>query len=123
MLKIRGLFRGIIPVKEQMLNIVNSNRYRVAKNAITYSIFRTGSGYEIQAFVPEHTSSTDRLKVVQWFRTYRDSVRRENPLLSVRFHNLEHGYGLEIKPCKSCRPIDEDGELVKRILQESLSNA
>lgn len=103
--------------------IVNSNRFRSPKDAVIYNIFKTADGYLIQAYVPDQTSSSDRAKIIKYLWSYRDEVRRAYPELSVRFNNLEHGYGLEIKPIKSCRPIDEDGDNLKRILNASFTHA
>lgn len=104
-------------------NIVTANRYRDVQNAITYSVFKIADGYSIQAWVPSHAPEEDRSKVVKWLWSYRDQVRRENPHISVRFYNLTHGYGLEIKPLLSCHPIEEDGNRFKKVLEESFKNA
>lgn len=103
------------------MSVVTANRYR-PKNAITYNIFKNTNGYSVQAFVPDQTSGSDRLKIVKWLWSYRDQVRREYPSISVRFYNLEHGYGLEIKPLLSCHPIDEDGNHFKTVLDESFQH-
>ncbi|HWZ44409.1 MAG TPA: hypothetical protein VNW97_13105 [Candidatus Saccharimonadales bacterium] len=104
-------------------NFVNANRFRSPKGAITYNIVKTDHGYTIQAFIPKQTSTSDKSKIIEWFRDYRNRIRQENPFISARFYNHDNGYSLEIKPCTSCRPIDEDGERVKGILDDSFRNA
>jgi hypothetical protein len=102
--------------------IVTANRYSSPTNAIKYNVFKIPDGYSIQAWMPAQTAEADRSKVVKWLWSYRDQVRREFPDISVRFYNLDHGYGLEIKPLLSCHPIEDDGNHLKKALDESFKN-
>ena len=100
-----------------------ANPYSGSANAIVYAVTKVPDGWKVSATVPEKTSPDDRMKVIDWFHTYRAAVRRSNPFWLANFHVGDSGYVLEIRPTADVRQLVEAGEKVKEIWDDTLKNA
>ena len=69
---------------------------RPIKKEIVYNILPTSSGWQIQVFLPNRLSPTDRMMVLDWIHAYRAQVRAENPTWVTFFHFGEQAYFLNI---------------------------
>lgn len=69
---------------------------RSKSNQIIYNVVSTGRGWQVQALVPAKLSGDDRIKVIDWFHSYRSTVHKQYPLWLTTFHTAERGYFLDI---------------------------
>jgi hypothetical protein len=102
-----------------------ANPYLGSGDAIVYSVNKISDGWKISATLPESTSPNDRMKVIDWFHSYRAEVRRINPLwlASFRIGGSNNDYVLEIRPTGNIRQLAEEGEKVREILDGTLKYA
>ena len=100
-----------------------ANPYLGSDRAITYTVIKTPDGWRIEVTFPKRVSPSDRMKVLDWFHSYRSEVRRINPLWLASFHVGDNGYVLEIRPVNDVRQLVEAGEQVKEIWDETLKYA
>jgi hypothetical protein len=102
-----------------------ANPYLGCGDAIVYSVNKIADGWKISATLPESTSPSDRVKVIDWFHSYRAEVRRTNPLwlASFRIGASNNDYVLEIRPTGNLRQLAEEGEKVREILDGTLKYA
>jgi hypothetical protein len=96
------------------------NPYLPSKHAITYSVTQKHDGWRIEATFPKRVSSSDKMRVLDWFHEYRANVIRTNPLWRVAFNATSNSYVLEIYPARDIRELAEAAETVKRLWHEAV---
>lgn len=100
------------------------NPYLSRKNRyIAYNVSRTVDGWNVEVVVPRKVPSSDRIKVLEWIRAYREEVRNAHPLWSTVLHPSEERYTLEIRKTNSDRELIATGEQLKSICGEILEYA
>ena len=72
---------------------------------IVYSLLRTSVGWQVQAFLPRHVSANDRIKVIDWFHSYRSTVHKDNPLWLTSFNCTDQAYFLDIMQASSPKDL------------------
>ena len=86
--------------------------------AIEYNVVPTSTGWQIQAVLTPDVSPEDRIKVIDWFHSYRSNVSHMNPLWLTSFTAGKEGYALDIYPAST--PQQMLGNAVQRALQLEL---
>jgi len=108
-----------------MANMTLSNPYLSRKNkSIVYNVVRTANGWQVEAVMPSKVPPSDRLKVLDWFKEYREQVRSAHPLWSTVFHPAEGRYTLDIRTVASNdKELMATGEALKSLCGEILDYA
>jgi hypothetical protein len=71
------------------------------KSAITVTTFPQDKGWVIHVAVPSKVPASDRLKVIEWIRSYRNQIKSQHPMWDASFRSGDNIYALVIKPA-SC---------------------
>ncbi len=72
--------------------------FKKTRKPIVYNVVKTPSGWQIQAILPPRLSPSDKIKIIDWFHTYRSTIRAEHPGWSTTFHASESVYLLTVIP-------------------------
>jgi hypothetical protein len=94
----------------------------MSNKAIVYNVLKIDSGWRIQAVTPKGLSSSDRTRVIEWFKSYRSKLRELHPLWMTRFSAGEHGYALDIKPIGTVKELVEKGQDLKAIWTDEVAS-
>lgn len=66
------------------------------RKSIVYNVLQTDNGWQIQALLPARISPSDRIKLLDWFRSYRDEVHHSRPSWVTMFSATERVYLLDV---------------------------
>jgi hypothetical protein len=100
------------------------NPYLARKNkSIAYNVETTADGWNVEVVFPRKVPPSDRIKVLEWLRRYREEVRAVHPLWSTVLHPSTERYILEIRKTNSDKELIATGEQLKSICGEMLEYA
>ena len=72
--------------------------FKRSAKPIVYSVLRTDRGWMVYASLPQKISPSDRIKVIDWFHSYRSEIQRMNPRWQTMFYASEGTYSLDVVP-------------------------
>lgn len=100
------------------------NSYLSHKNkSIIYNVLKTDDGWNVEILLPSNIPPSDRIKILDWIRSYRVQVRAEHPLWSTVLHPSLDCYVLEIRRTNNDKELIATGEQLKSICGEILEYA
>ncbi|HUG82904.1 MAG TPA: hypothetical protein VML01_14640 [Bryobacterales bacterium] len=73
--------------------------------AIVYNVLETDNGWQIQALLPSRISPTDRLKLLDWFRSYREELKQSRPSWVTMFRATDRVYLLDVVPVSQPKDV------------------
>ena len=91
--------------------------------AIVYNVLQTTDGWNVEVVMPAKIPPSDRLKVLEWLRDYREQVRTAYPLWSTVLHPSTERYVLEIRKTNNDKELLATGEQLKSLCGEFLEYA
>jgi len=108
----------------EMTKMAYFNSYLSRRNkSIIYNVLNTSDGWDIEISLPAHTPPSDRVKVLEWLRSYKAQVRSEHPHWSTVLLPSLDRYVLEIRRTNNDKELIATAEELKSICGEILEYA
>ena len=79
----------------------------VPLNAITYGWEETANARRFVVRLPKHTSTSDKLAVIDWLNKFADQIRTQHPFWIIDFQSFNNGYALKVVPTTSVEDFVE----------------
>jgi hypothetical protein len=99
------------------------NRYRrLSPESIVYNVRKTDRGWTLEAKIPKRLSADDKVTLINWFDSYRTTVRKMHPHWLTRFYSSGEGYFLDVDPVRSPKEVVEHGQDLKAIWTDEVAN-
>jgi len=93
------------------------------RKSIVYNIQKSTDGWTVEVVMPPRVPASDRIKVLEWLRDYKEQIKVAHPLWSTVMHPSANRYLLEIRTTNSDRELIATGEQLKSICGEILEYA